>query len=470
MHRLLLLGLNHTTAPLEVRERLAFDAKQCRHAVAAFRSRFEQCEVVLLSTCNRVELYIGRAAHEHPTLEEMVNFLAEFHGVDPAQFHAHLYHKKDRQVVEHLFAVSSSLDSMVLGETQILGQVRGAYDLSRELESAGALLNPLFQRAIAVGKEVMHETALAEGRLSVASVAVDYARQIFETFTDKAVLCIGAGKMATVALQNFVALKPRRLLVCNRDPAKARALAERFGGEAVPYERLDDHLAAADIVVSSTGSAHPIITRTQFARVMRARRYRTIFLMDIAVPRDVEASVGDLHEHVYLRNLDDLQQVVRATQAQRRDAIAAAQQIVARQVDEFAAWHRAREMGPVIDRLYKRYHRMAQDELARTLGKLDGLGEQDEAHLEEMVRRIVNKLLHNPIQLLRKGDAAGAHAPPGGYLRAVQQLFQVGDAATARDAETGPDAAAEAETERQTGSARAGRRTAPNPDDDARRA
>src|SRR3954465_8564695 len=248
MHRLLLLGLNHTTAPLEVREKLAFDAKQCRHAVAAFRAKFGECEAVLLSTCNRVELYIGRSAHAHPTLEEMVAFLAEFHGIDPGLFREHLYHKKDREVAEHLFAVGSSLDSMVLGETQILGQVRDAYDLSRGLESVGPLLNPLFQRALNVGKQVMSETQLNEGRLSVASVAVDYAKRIFETFTDKTVLCIGAGKMATLALQGFVGLKPKRLLICTRDPAKAASLAGKFSGTAVPYERLEEHLVAADIV------------------------------------------------------------------------------------------------------------------------------------------------------------------------------------------------------------------------------
>ena len=460
MHRLLLLGLNHTTAPLEVREKLAFDAKQCRHALAAFRAKFEECEAVLLSTCNRVELYIGRAAHGHPTLEEMVDFLAEFHGLAPEQFRQHLYHKRDRAAVEHLFAVTSSLDSLVLGETQILGQVRDAYDLSRELEAAGGLLNPLFQRAIAAGKQVMRETGLAEGRLSVSSVAVDYARQIFETFTDKAVLCIGAGKMATLALQHFVALKPRRLLVCNRDPAKARALAERFGGEAVPYERLDNHLVDADIVVTSTGSAHPIITRKQFTRVMRARGYRMIFLMDIAVPRDVEASVGDL-DRVYLRNLDDLQQVVAATQAQRRDAIDAARRIVAAEVDAFAAWHRVREMGPVIDRLYRRAHGMAQEELARTRGKLQGLAEQDEAHLDDMVRRIVNKLLHDPVQVLRRDEPA-AHAPPGGYRRVVQRLFKVGDADEATATADAPAALPQAPHTSAT--------PPDNTEDDARRA
>jgi glutamyl-tRNA reductase len=445
MHRLLLLGLNHTTAPLDVREKLAFDAKQCRHALAAFRSKFVECEAVLLSTCNRVELYIGRSAHAHPSIEEMVGFLAEFHGVGAELFREHLYHKKDREVAEHLFTVSSSLDSMVLGETQILGQVRDAYDLSRELESVGPLLNPLFQRAIAVGKQVMHETRLNEGRLSVASVAVDYAKRIFETFTDKTVLCIGAGKMTTLALQGFVGLKPRHLLVCNRDPAKAAALAQKFNGEPVPFDHLDDHLAVADIVVTSTGSSHPIITSQQFKRIRRRRRNRTLFLIDIAVPRDVEVGVGDI-ENVYLYNLDDLQQVVQTTQASRRDAIDAAQAIVETQVSDFAAWHRAREMGPVIDRLYRRYHRMAQEELARTRGKLSGdLSEQDEAHLEDMVRRLVNKLLHNPIHVLRQGESAGAHTPPGGYLHAFQKLFQVGheaDGDPAEQAQPATDAAA----------------------------
>jgi glutamyl-tRNA reductase len=360
-------------------------------------------------------------------MEEMVTFLAEFHGIGAELFREHLYHKKDREVAEHLFTVSASLDSMVLGETQILGQVRSAYDLSRELETVGPLLNPLFQRAIAVGKRVMSETTLAEGRLSIASVAVDYAKRIFETFTDKTVLCIGAGKMTTLALQSFAALNPRKLLVCNRDSSKAMPLASRFDGYAVPFDRLEDHLVEADIVVTSTGSAHPILTLNQFKQIRRRRRNRTLFVIDIAVPRDVEASVGDV-ENVYLYNLDDLQQVVQSTQAQRVGVIDAAKHIVATQVDEFAIWHRAREMGPVIDRLYRRYHRIAQEELSRTRGKLSGqLSEQDEAHLEDMVRRVVNKLLHNPIQVLRQGESAGAHTPPGGYLHAFEKLFHVGE-------------------------------------------
>ena len=204
----LLLGLNHTTAPLEVREKLAFNYAQRDQALASFISRFPGFETVLLSTCNRVELYIARETHGQPREEEMVEFLADFHNTPASAFREHLYYKANREVVDHLFTVTASLDSMVLGETQILGQVRDAYEAACKVNVAGTLLNPLFQRAIAVGKQVMHETTLNEGRLSVASVAVDYAKNIFEHFGDKTILSIGAGKMSQLVLQHFVQLAP----------------------------------------------------------------------------------------------------------------------------------------------------------------------------------------------------------------------------------------------------------------------
>ena len=227
MQRLLLLGLNHTTAPLEVREKLAFDAGQRDAALSAFAVRFPGCEAVLLSTCNRVELYISRETHGRPREEEMVDFLADFHQIPAQDFKDHLYYKANRDAVEHLFAVTTSLNSMVLGETQILGQVRDAYEAACKAASSAKMLNPLFQRAIAVGKQVMHDTKLNEGRLSVASVAVDYAKNIFENFGDKTILSIGAGKMSQLVLQHFAALSPGQLLVCNRDAAKGR----RAGGK-----------------------------------------------------------------------------------------------------------------------------------------------------------------------------------------------------------------------------------------------
>lgn len=424
--RLLLLGLNHTTAPLDVRERLAFDAARRDAAVSAFRQRFPGCEAVLLSTCNRVELYVGRERHGHPSAREVVEFLANAHAISAADIDRHLYQKTDREVVAHLFNVASSLDSMVLGETQILGQVREAYDASRGLGGAGTMLNPLFQRAVAVGKQVMRETPIAEGRLSVASVAVDYARRIFESFSDKTVLCIGAGKMAALVLQSLAGLSPRKILVCNRSHDRAELLAAKFGGQAVPFEKLDDHLVSADIVVSSTGSREPVITRKLFEPLLRRRRYRPIFLVDITVPRDVEPAVGKL-DSVYLYNLDDLQQVVLATQSQRSGAIDSARTIVTRQVEDFLLWHRQRELGPTIDRLYKHYHAVATEELNRTLHKLPNVSESEKAHLEELTRRLVNKLLHAPLQTLKQSD--GPHVGvPGAYVHAVEQLFGLNNA------------------------------------------
>jgi glutamyl-tRNA reductase len=420
MDRLLLLGLSHTTAPLEVRERLAFNALQREAALAQFKARFPECELVVLSTCNRVEFYAARAVHGQPRNEELIEFVATFHNLSSQRFAAHLYQKAERDMVSHLFHVASSLDSMVLGETQILGQVREAYESSAQAGAAGALLNPLFQKAIAVGKQVMRETALSEGRLSVASVAVDYAKGIFYHFDDKTVLSIGAGKMAKLVLRHFKSLGPGKLLVCNRDAAKAASLAAEFDGEPAPFDRLGDHLVAADIVLSSTGAQQPIITKARFESLRKRRRYRPIFLIDIAVPRDVEAAVGQI-EGVYLYNLDDLQEVVSETQAQRKDVIEAARKIVAEHVDSFVLWNRQRQLGPAIKRLYERYHAIAQEELARTLNKLPNLSDAERAHLEDLSRRIVNKLLHDPIHTLRHADAS--HVPAAQYLHALEKLF-----------------------------------------------
>jgi glutamyl-tRNA reductase len=422
MHRLHLLGLNHTSAPLEVREKVAFNTEQRWRAITAFKEKFPQCETVLLSTCNRVELYVAREVHGHPRAQEVAEFLSAFHGVPVEKVHPHLYHQSGREMVEHLFHVTSSLDSMVLGETQILGQVRDAYESAREHGCVGPLLNPLFQRAIAVGKQVMRETQLAEGRLSVASVAVNYAGRIFDHFNDKQVLCIGAGKMAQVVLKNFSALSPRKLLVCNRDGNKAAELAARFNGEAVPFDALDVHLTGVDVVITSTGSTDPIITARRFQAAQRKRRYRPIFIIDIALPRDVEASVGEI-ENVYLYNLDDLQKVVVQTQTGRQGSIDAARKIVTVAVEDYLRAHRIRAMGPVIDQLYKRYHQLAQEELNRTLSKLPEVSETEKTHLEELARRIVNKLLNDPVQALRSVD--DSHAPASQYVHAMERLFKL---------------------------------------------
>ena len=421
MHRLLMLGLNHSTAPLEVREKLAFSADRQRAALAALLQRYPDSQAAIISTCNRVEIYVAGPPHA-PGNSELAAFLAEFHQVPGESFAAHLYHKIEKEAVAHLFTVASSLDSMVLGESQILGQVRDAYELAHGAGSTGALLNGLFQRALAAGKQVMAQTALGEGRLSIASIAVEYAKRIFEDFSDKTVLCIGAGKMSALVLRNLAELSPRQVLVCNRDLGNARVLAEKFAAVAVEFAALDDHLVAADIVVTATGSPTPIITLARLERLLKPRRYRPLFILDIALPRDVEAGVAGI-EHVYLYDLDHLQRVVAATQSQRKESVDAAKTIVAEHVGEFMAWRRQREIGPLIDSWFACYHKLAQEELERTLHKLPNVGPAERVHLEELARRIVNKLLHDPIQQLRRSDVI--HPPTVAYLHALEKLFNL---------------------------------------------
>jgi glutamyl-tRNA reductase len=422
MQRLFVLGLNHTTAPLEVREKLAFNAETRQQALKLLRQRYDTCEAVLLSTCNRVEIYLVRQVHGQPHRQELETFLAEMRGLSAQDFSLHLYEKSERAVVAHLFTVAASLDSMVLGETQILGQVREAYDAAREAGTAGPLLHPLFQRAVAVGRQVMTETSLAEGRVSVASVAVDYARRIFDGFSDKTILNIGAGKVANLMLAHLSALKPGKLLVCNRDPSKAADLSAKFGGTHFPFEQLADHLTAADIVVTSTGAAGAIITKPLLDAVMRRRRYKPMFLLDLAVPRDVASDVGKM-ENVYLYNLDDLQRVIADTRSQRGSVIAAAEKIVDEQVRQFAIWHRTRQMGPMIAQLQQRAHDMAREEVQRAVLKLPNISDSEKEHLADLARRIVNKLLHDPIEVLRHAD--NPHVPMTQYIHAMEKLFKL---------------------------------------------
>jgi len=432
MQRLLVLGLNHTTAPLDVRERLAFNAGQCEAALGQLREKFPGIEAVLLSTCNRVELYIARPLHGSPRQEEVAEFLADFHQLQVDSVRPCLYHKSEREMVKHLFNVACSLDSMVLGETQILGQVRSAYDLAVKVNVTGSLLNPLFQRAIAVGKQVMSQTPLAEGRVSVASAAVEYASRIFDHFSDKQVLCIGAGKMARLVLKSFEALAPKKLIIANRSEEPAKVLAEEFRAEVATLDKLDDLLSQVDVVITSTGSSRPIITAAQFSKLQRKRRFKPIFIIDIALPRDVEPGVGEL-ENVYLYNLDDLQEVVSKTVAGRRESIDKASAIVNGAVHEFVRAHRVRILGPMIEQLYKRYHAVAQDELNRTLQKLPNATEAEKEHLQDLARRIVNKLLNEPVQALRRAD----DTHPGGgdqYAHAMQHLFRLSEALPVEEA------------------------------------
>src|SRR4051794_22058495 len=301
---MLALGVDHRSAPTAVREALAFDGERLRRGLEALKAEAPGAEFVLLSTCNRVELYAAAEA-DPPDEEALAAFLARSHDVPVATLDGHLVARRDEAAVAHLFRVAAGLESLVPGEGQVLGQVKDAYRLASECEAVGPILHHVFQRALRVGKRVRQETGLDRGKCSVASVAVDVARAVFDRFDDKAVLVIGAGAMGALTLRHLAALRPGALLVTNRDPARARAVAAPWGGRVIPFDRLDDALAEADVVVGATAAAAPIVTLDRYARVQRVRGNRLALILDLAVPRDFDPRVGAL-ERVMQYNVDDL--------------------------------------------------------------------------------------------------------------------------------------------------------------------
>ncbi len=405
--RLLVVGLNYRTAPLELREALAFSPARLPEALGQLRREFPEAEFVILSTCNRVELYLSRPVGDEPRLEHLAQFLADFHRVPLAKFQQHLYHHADRNAVEHLFRVTASLDSMVVGETQILAQVKQAYQQACAHGAVGGLpeklhehdasvFHTLFQRALAAAKAVLEETQLASGRVSVASVAVDLASSVFDRFDDKTVLCIGAGKMAGLVVRRLRELGPKRILVTNRSDDRAVRLAEQFHATPMPFAQLDDCLVQADIIVTGTGSAEPIISAARFKNLLKPRRYRPVVMMDLAVPRDVEAAVGGLN-NVYLYNIDDLEHTTAESREKRGTQIEQSQRLLQERVEEFIAWYGARDIGPLVKALFEQFHSFAHAEIADFFAKNPHLDAHQRHDIERMAHRMVGKMLHGPV-------------------------------------------------------------------------
>lgn len=423
--RLLVVGLNHKTAPLEVRETLAFNGETLTAALTALKQKFPNAEAVLLSTCNRVELYVARPLAAEPSVEHVANFLAEVRGLAAGELHPHLYHHEDRAAVEHLFAVAASLDSMVLGETQILAQVKQAYHAAVACGAVGEtpgspkIVHTLFQRAIAAAKDVHEKTQLSSGRLSIASVAVDLARSVFDRFDDKTIVCVGAGKMATLVLTHLRELSPRRLVITNRSLPRAQALAEQFAGAAQEFAALGELLVEADIVLTSTGAPEAIITEPMFRSLLRKRAYRPIVMIDIAVPRDVAEAVGEL-ANVYLYNIDDLQEVANANRGKRDAQLAESTAILTRHVEDFLQWFAARDVGPVVRALFAQANGVAQGELDTLFARFPALDPQQRAAIEKMTHRLVGKLLHRPVTQITQQTESTARPF---LVAAIRKLF-----------------------------------------------
>jgi glutamyl-tRNA reductase len=428
--RLLALGVDHRTAPTAVREALAFEGARLDEGLDALRTAVPGVEAVILSTCNRVELYVATGDDDaRPEVEDLAAWLAGFHGVPAATLAGHLVAHHDEAVVGHLFRVAASLESLVLGEGQILGQVRDAYRAAAARGAVGPILHGLFQRALRVGKLVRERTGMDQGRLSIASVAVDLARDVFDSFGDKTVLVVGAGKMADLTLQHLSTLKPGRVLITNRSFDRACEAAGRRGAQAVPFDRLDDALTEADVVISTTAAERPIVEHARYAELQRRRRGgRLALILDIAVPRDFDPRIGDL-DQVLLYNVDDLRAQVEQNLRRRRAQIEPAQELIERETTAFLAELRhQRHAGALLRQLGDYGDAIAARELSRFLAACPDLSDAQRQAAEHLVHRLKNQFLHHPRAALRTAaDAPPDTAAPHPLLAAVRHLFGLGD-------------------------------------------
>ncbi|WP_153111340.1 glutamyl-tRNA reductase [Propionivibrio limicola] len=391
------LGINHRTAPLSVREQVAFHPEEVNRALSDLADSARVFEAAILSTCNRTEIYC-QADSPHQVLE----WLAAYRRLPLAEAQPYFYTHRGKDAVRHAFRVASGLDSMVLGEPQILGQMKEAMRFAREAGALGTTLHKLFQNSFAVAKDVRSTTAIGTNIVSMAAAAVRLAERIFERISEQRVLFIGAGEMIDLCATHFAAQKPKQIVVANRTIDRGRALADRFEATAIRLEDLGERLAEFDIVVSCTASQLPIIGLGLVERAIRARRHRPMFMVDLAVPRDIEVEVGELDD-VFLYTVDDLAQVVESGLESRQSAVVDAEAIIEAQVENFLGWLQTRETVPVIRSLRDAAERMRRHELDHAL-KLLARGENAENVLEQLSHRLTNKFLHAPTQALSQSD------------------------------------------------------------------
>ena len=417
------VGCSHHDTPIAIRERLAFSAEQTREALDQLRRVFRHVEVVLLSTCNRVEVYTAAEGVELPSGEQIAEFLARFHGIEATELLPYLYQHGAGDAVDHLFVVSCSLDSMVIGENQILSQVKQAYQSATDQDTTGPLTHTLFQAALHVARRVAAETAIHAHRVSIPSVAVaDFAKQIFESFEEKKTLVIGAGEMGEETLRYLQDEGVHDITVVNRSPGRATELAERWQGKARPWEELSEAVAEADLVISTTGSGEPVMTLEDF-RGIESHLRRPLFILDLAVPRDFDPAIGERAD-VYLYSVDDLQAACAKNRTERDKELPAAMSIVRQEAGRFMADLHHRATGPVIEQLRQGWQKPKEEELARLLNKLTDLDEGSREEVRRSFDRLVNKLLHPPLESLRDESR---HGIPHTLLDALSRLFKLRD-------------------------------------------
>jgi glutamyl-tRNA reductase len=402
---LVLIGVNHKTAPIEVRERIAISRDDLPETTRALAAVPGVAECMIVSTCNRVEIL----AAVEPDAAGLTGFLQRHFGLDPALLAPHLYEHRDREAVRHLFRVAASLDSMVVGEPQILGQVKEAFAVARAAGTVGGQLEHLLQSTFAAAKRVRSETEIGSNSVSIASVAVELARKIFGSLQGRTVFLVGAGKMSELAARHLVQQGAGAILVTNRTLERARRMAESFAGQVIPFDQLYDAASQADIVISSTGAPHPIFRREHGQAFLHRRRNRPMFFIDIAVPRDVDPAMGKL-EGIFAYDIDDLQAVAAAHMVERSREATDAEALIAAEVERFHQRLLTVNVAPAIVALQQQAEEIRQAELRRAQARLATLNTEQMTVVEALTRSLVNKFLHPPMQALkqaaRENDAA----------------------------------------------------------------
>jgi len=405
---LVLLGINHRTAPVEVREKMNIPETRLADAVSDLVHREGIQEGLILSTCNRIE--VATSAEEDVDAEPIIRrFLADHHHCDLSPFERFFYRHQQQDVVRHLFRVASSLDSMILGEPQILGQMKQAYAVARQVGGLNGTLNEVVNQALAVARRVRRETALGTAAVSVSYAAVELAKKIFGSLTGKTIFVIGAGKMSELAAKHLLHSGASTIFVANRTYDRAVELAEAFHGIAIRFEQLFDYINKADIVISSTGAPHFVVRKEQAEKLLAARRNRPIFFVDIAVPRDIDPKVNEL-DNAFVYDIDDLEQVVEANKKQREREAVWAEEIVQQEVQRMMKRLAARDVVPTIVALEDRLNRIRESEMERHRGRLSALTPQQQQAVDALTRAILNKILHGPITELKNGAGQPGHS------------------------------------------------------------
>ncbi len=422
---LITLGINHVSSPVALRERLAISDPELGSALRSLCALGPVTEGAILSTCNRTEVYAALSPDIHNAEDMLAEWLAGRHGLRRQEFDGHLYSYKDGAAARHLLSVAAGIDSMILGEPDIQRQVRQALEAAQAAHSVGTLLHRLFQQALTVGKRVRTETGLARGSFSVGAAAVELATQIFgESLAGHTVLVLGAGKMSALTARHLQARGAPTVLVANRTFVKAAHLAAQFGGQARRFDELPEALLSADIVVCSTSAPHPVVTRALVKDAMRARRNRPLFLIDIAVPRDVEPTVDDL-DNVYLYNLDHLQTFVAEARHARESEVARAREIVQAGADEYSRWQAGLEVAPLVVAVREKLDAVRLAELARLRTRLPGLSDKEWRLIESAMQSVTNKIAHPAIVALK--GTAGSETGRA-ELDAIRRAYGLADA------------------------------------------